>query len=923
MLEKMIRDDLRAGKTYAALDHASEVERLVKLQVLERRDSLMLQLLAARLLEICCEAINDEYARKVDLFVGNIFASDQLPKGEVRDESERFRVRMLLNRGNQEQARFFVNRIDRRIAVITSGFGQRPIEKADDNEEKITPPTWLLLAEVALLEGNFEEAERALQNARTKWGQSQVNADDHVLYEMLWALAKVGLNDQAGVAALAHLYSSHMLSDSSLDVAMKSRIAAAAGFVESIEGISKLECARWRSLGPAEHESVEAYLGCGDLPEGAAEIFRGLTDETEIENLIDGIGKNEGVSNEHLKSVAEAGNNSSDFPSDFSLEHRRLDSITGLFDLDKTTGPLVIDWSRCDDELIADAVAHFAISELALRVKSATIFFNAGAYVDAVFHTDDEEIRGMSPGDVIFEIYRIAMARLPKSRARQIADGPEAEHTPERMNVRPNDFNLDVVRRFDETNAALLGGGKEVQEEEEDPFANWTGFGPAQQNAEEIETHIGSPELTASVLEPFEGIFSADSLQKICDAVIAALKELGDNSARVEIMVEDASEPVGSAGVESFEGLVWSSLDAGPLKLRLGVVNVSSEYQHIVRLIMDAAVHRLRVMPGTHYRGRVIEVPGFIASDSVTQKMLETVRVFASIEKNFLITGERGVGKEHVARLLHQWSPRKDKPFVPVDGGVLNNPDQLAAELFGAAKGSYTGAVGERRGVVQEADGGDLFIDEIDEGVSVQSVLKRFAQFGTYKSVGRSKEAAADVRLIIATNQIGDGEAMIKEDLKDRFWEIRVPALRERRGDIRPLAEHFALQFSMVLPETVLAWLETLEWPGNIRQLQNVVERACSLAQNPSRLTLDFFEECVERTGGKKIALMSSDDPSFVPLRRGETLNERLIEHEKIYILAAIKAVGGNKTKAADLLGMKRPSLHARIRSLFGEADVI
>lgn len=915
MLERMMEDDLRYGRIHAALEHAREVEKIVRLQVLETVEAMKLQLLAARLLDVCSEAVNDEYARRVDLFVGYIFASGQ-SKGPVLDESKRFRVRVYLNRGELERARHFADRIDRRMTIISSGFGQGDVEKPHDNEEMITPPTWLLLAEMALAEGNFDEAARAVENARTRWGQSAVTAEEGALYELLCALVQVGRSDQQGVAALARLYSIHVLSESTLDIAMKARISSAAGFIENLEAISKLESARWRSLGPPEHESVEAYLGLNDLEQSAADILQGV----EIDELVDGIGRKDAsvaratvAGLEGLAGLAA----SNELPSDFSLEEYRLDSITGFYDLNRITGPILIDWGSSDESLVAEAVESKAISELALEVKSATIFFNNGSYVDAVFNSDDERLLSFDPGDVIFEVYRIAMCRFPKSRARQLAAGPEAAHEPERMNVRAEDFNMDVVRRFDEMNAALSGYQVKVEEEEEDPFANWNSFGPpGAPEASEVETHISSPELAASVLVPFEAIFSADSLQKICDAVISAVKELGESDARIEIVGEDMSSPVSFAGVETSEALIWSVFDAGQLKLRLGMANVSGEYQHVVKLIMDAALHRLRVMPGSFYRGQVIEVPDFVAADSATQKLLETVRTFARMDKNFLITGERGTGKERIASFLHQWSSRAEMPFVRVDGGAINNPDQLAAELFGAKKGSYSGSVAERRGVVQAADGGDLFIDEIDEGVSVQSVLKRFAQFRTYKSLGDSKEAEADVRLFIATNRIGDGEGLIKDDLRDRFWEIRVPALRERRADIRPLAELFARNYSMVLPDSVLSWLETLDWPGNVRQLENTVERACSLAESPAQLTLSFLDDCVERTGGKHIVQMKTDDGSLPSLLPGESLNDRMMDIERQYILTALRGVGGNKTQAAEMLGMKRQTLHSRCRAL-------
>jgi len=153
-----------------------------------------------------------------------------------------------------------------------------------------------------------------------------------------------------------------------------------------------------------------------------------------------------------------------------------------------------------------------------------------------------------------------------------------------------------------------------------------------------------------------------------------------------------------------------------------------------------------------------------------------------------------------------------------------------------------------------------------------------------------------------------------------------VPPLRERKGDIRPLAEFFAREFmGFVLPANVLAWLEVLDWPGNVRQLRTVVERACSLAEVPTKLTLSLFEECVERSGGGSLVTMVSDRAGFVPLRDGETLKERLAAHEREYIIAALKATAFNKAKAARLLGFRdRQGLAPRIKALsIQEEDIV
>lgn len=921
MLEKLMLDDIRAGEYFAALDRAREVDELVKQHLLETSTSLKLQLLAAKLLELGVQALNDEYSRKVDYYVGSIFASGQL-LGEVKDESERFRVRLWLNRGNMERARSFVDRLDKRISSIKGGIGQPITERTEDNESKITARTWLLLAEVALFEGRFDEARRALATACEKWFEVQPSLEENAFYELLTALLQVRQNDPAGVAMLARLYSTHVKPESVLDKSMRSRISAAAGFMVRLEGVSALEAERWRGAGPEDLELIEAYLGHSNHSRLPSE-FEGLDGE-DITGMIDGLIARDYASGVELnargrlsKEYFEAAQaTGSDLPIEFDLEVKRLDSQTDILSDEKATGPLVIDWGHCDRVQLSEAVSSFAISELALRVSSGSIFMLDGFYVDAVLHTEDEELLGMSPSEVLFELYRIALARLPRSRARQLKKGTVEVEKLARVNILPRDFNMEVCRRIDVMNAKLSGIELSDEEDETDPFENWNpGSASNTQGSSELPS-LASPS-TAEVLEPFEAIFEATSVRDLSGALVNSVKELGADGVRVEVTAEDEAVVLDSSGASPQDALKWSTLEVGPLRLRVGVVSVPSDYQRLMRMMMDAAAHRLRLMPGTHYRGRVIEAPNMIASDSRTQELLDTVRSFAETDKNILISGERGTGKDRIAHLLHEWSPRASKPFVPVDAGILNTPDLLAAELFGSLKGSFTGSTADRKGLVQTADGGVLFIDEIDEGVSVQSVLKRFAQFGTFKTVGNAKESEADVRLIIATNRIGDGEVLIKEDLRDRFWEIRVPPLRERRGDIRPLAEHFAMKHGKkVLPDTVLYWLETLEWPGNVRQLENVIERACLLARKPSDLNLKFFEDCVERSGGKRIIRMSSDDPNIIPLLPGETLKDRLFAIEKEYCIQALKSTSGNKTRAAEILGLSRQSMYSRIQQL-------
>lgn len=928
MLERMISDALRTGETHEALEHAREAEQIVRHEMMGTEDSVRLMLLAARLLDAASGAENDEYARKCALFVARITAfCESLPRAAVRYDAERFAVRVQLNLGKFERARTLANRIERRVTRLGGGAGQPAIEIQDPGDEgNVSAETWVLLAEVALSEGAFESAEEALEKARARWDGAAVNQDDAAMYELASALCAVGRQSSQGVAALAHLYARHHVEGAGvLGLATLARIASAAGFVERVRGIGSLESARWRAYGPEERGVVESYLGSGPRVVVPEEVRDALGDSREVSALVRGIGGDDEESARGIALPATAGGL---YPLEFDLSTYLLASITSLFDTDRMTGPLVVDWSLCDEGMIVEAVREGTIFEAALSVKSGTIYFNDGSYVDAVLQTEDDELLALAPEDVLLELHRIGMARLPGSRGVHVEAGDAALHANLRINARPNSFNLDVMRRIDKMAAARRGEPVEQEEQgDEDFFGGLDALGTTPAPA-------AAASIPAEVLDPLNRLYGADTLTELCQAAEAALAGVSGAGVRVEVVAQSGGTPLAFSG-ERRDEMIWSTHGAGPLKLCVGFSAAVAEGREAARFVAESAARSVRLMPGSYHRGVPCDDPQFIAVDPRSLEMLEEVRIFARMDgtsdektralRNILISGERGTGKEEVARLIHRLSGRADKRYERTDGGAINNPDQLVAELFGAKEGSYTGSRGDRKGLVQQAEGGTLFIDEIDEGVNVQSVLKRFAQFGTFKVIGDSSTSEADVRLIIATNRIGDGGALIKEDLRDRFWEIRVPPLRERKGDIRPLAEAFAREFKFVLPAGVLGWFETLDWPGNVRQLRTVIERACSLAEQPERLTLGLFEESVERTGGGTVISMISDVPGFVPLRVGESLKERIAEHEREYIVAALRASGNNKARASQVLGLKdRQGLYPLLKRLsISDDDVV
>jgi two-component system response regulator PilR (NtrC family) len=309
------------------------------------------------------------------------------------------------------------------------------------------------------------------------------------------------------------------------------------------------------------------------------------------------------------------------------------------------------------------------------------------------------------------------------------------------------------------------------------------------------------------------------------------------------------------------------------------------------------------------------------------RRVLDVVQRIAGARTTVLITGESGTGKERVARAIHEASDRRDKPFLVVNCGAI--PDALIdAELFGHEKGAFTGAVSHRLGLFREADGGTLVLDEIAElPLALQVKLLRVLQERKVRGVGSATEVPVDVRVLAATNRnveddVRDGR--FRQDLYYRLNVIRVevPALRERSEDIRPLAEYFLLRCAaeqgkdirVLAPDTLRA-LERYSFPGNVRELENIIERAVALATGPTIGLGDLPREVSGAT--------SLPTPSLVGLPdEGCNLDDVLGEIERRMVLQALERSGGVRTQAAKLLGVTLRSLRYRLQKhALGEAD--
>jgi len=297
------------------------------------------------------------------------------------------------------------------------------------------------------------------------------------------------------------------------------------------------------------------------------------------------------------------------------------------------------------------------------------------------------------------------------------------------------------------------------------------------------------------------------------------------------------------------------------------------------------------------------------------EKLKQTIRTVASTQSTILVYGESGTGKELVARAVHTCSPRAAESFVSVNCGAF--PETLLeSELFGYVKGAFTGANQNKRGLFEVADQGTLFLDEIGEmTMPMQVKLLRVLQERTVRPVGGTSEIAVDVRVIAATNRDLDkhvAEGTFREDLYYRLSviPIRVPALRERREDIPLLANQFMKKYApaagksihQVQPES-LQLLTGYDWPGNVRQLENTIERAVAL-ETGSELHVDLPAERPKARGVAAGAESAFSIPSGSVLPDGVNMENYVAQIERTLLQSALNKTHGVQVKAADVLGI-------------------
>jgi two-component system response regulator FlrC len=411
-----------------------------------------------------------------------------------------------------------------------------------------------------------------------------------------------------------------------------------------------------------------------------------------------------------------------------------------------------------------------------------------------------------------------------------------------------------------------------------------------------------------------------------------ALEKL--ESEQFDVVVSDQRMPV-MTGQELLAGMQAQSIDTpfimitahGTISqaveaMQLGAADFitkpfsGDDLLRIVERVIAPENQEFRKSASKKKKGRPI-----ITNDRIMIRVLEVAESVARSDATVLIQGQSGTGKELVARLIHTSSPRNTQPFVAVNCAAL--PDTLLeSELFGHEKGAFTGAQNRKIGKFELAHGGTILLDEISEmELALQAKLLRVLQEREVDRVGGRDPISIDVRVVATTNRNLQNmvkEGKFREDLYYRLNVIPVtlPSLKERRGDVRLLVDHFMKQYlgadAPKVSEAVMCSLESYSWPGNVRELQNAVERAAILARGGSPEANDFMLN-IHDTGLQNTSAYHGDDiiaqDDGLTIKSGTTVQEM----EKRLIIETLKSTDNNRTKAAEMLGISIRTLRNKI----------
>lgn len=452
---------------------------------------------------------------------------------------------------------------------------------------------------------------------------------------------------------------------------------------------------------------------------------------------------------------------------------------------------------------------------------------------------------------------------------------------------------------------------------------------PAKHGAILLNSEPGDPQ------HEFSSIFGLDRLfgpsQKITVSSTVVRRVLKDNAA---LLVSDAenNEALHTDSLIAAHSrsllcvpLIMLGQTLGVIYLDTDVPDVRFDEDHLQLLTAIAAIAAVAIQNARHFENLENENRRLIADANLEHNMVgespamqqvyQLISKVATSESTVLILGESGTGKELAARAIHTNSKRATKPFVAVNCAALAE-SLLESELFGHERGAFTGALNQRKGRLEVADGGTIFLDEIAElSAPLQTKLLRVLQEREFERVGGTRSIKIDIRVIAATNQDLDAAIANGTFRQDLFFrlnvvELSMPALRERAEDIPMLANYFAARYSEKCNRRVLGispdtqkLLQAYEWPGNVRELENAIERAIVMGTTDDILPEDLPEAIVE---AKALEISES----------GSGYHESVTERKKQLIIDAIRKSEGSFTAAAKLLGLHPNYLHRLVRNL-------
>ena len=412
---------------------------------------------------------------------------------------------------------------------------------------------------------------------------------------------------------------------------------------------------------------------------------------------------------------------------------------------------------------------------------------------------------------------------------------------------------------------------------------------------------------------------------------LAAFAQCEPEAAIVDLMLPDGDglnltrelrrrDPAIQVIVITAYGSVRKAMEATKGAGAFHVLEKPFDPDELLGLVRSALDHRRVVVENTNLRRRLADRAAdseILGQAPGIQRVLETVAAVADADANVLIIGESGTGKELVADALHERSRRRGGPWVKINCAALPK-DLIESELFGHTRGSFTGATSDKTGLLEEADGGSLLLDEITEmPAELQAKLLRVLEERAVRRVGAAKAVPVDFRLISSTNRSPEAalrEGRLRQDLFFRIntVSIDVPPLRERREDIpilvRAFLERYRTKHSRdvggIEPEAYRRLL-SYAWPGNVRELQNALERAVLVTRGP-QITLEDLPEPLQGADTEP-GVAPTVAPSEVPVGSLE-------EIERASILRALETTKWNKQAAAALLGLRRPTLYSKMR---------